>query len=55
MILIRDMQLSTATFQISFNPGTYTVTYTKLRCADGQGGGVVAAGWDLTKNTPIVA
>jgi type VI secretion system secreted protein Hcp len=37
---------------IILSPGKLRVTYFQQKRTDGQGGGQVAAGWDLTKNAP---
>jgi type VI secretion system secreted protein Hcp len=35
---------------ITFSPGKFKITYSQQKREDGQGGGQVAAGWDLTSN-----
>jgi type VI secretion system secreted protein Hcp len=39
--------------ELSFNYGMIEWTYTQQKRADGSGGGQVAAGWDLEKNTKV--
>lgn len=39
--------------EVSFNYGKIEWTYTQQKRADGSGGGNVAAGWDLEKNSKL--
>ncbi|GAM09411.1 protein hcp1 [Geobacter sp. OR-1] len=39
--------------EVSFNYGKIELSYTVQKRANGSGGGKVAAGWDLTKNTKV--
>ena len=41
------------TEQVTFNFGKMQWTYTHQKRADGSGGGNVAAGWDLEKNSKV--
>lgn len=41
------------TERIDFAPGTFKMTYIRQKRDDGQPGGNVIAGWDLTANKPI--
>ena len=38
---------------VVFAPGIFRVTYIQQKRTDGQGGGQVAAGWDLTQNKAV--